>query len=43
VARSRIVATLVCPGGDPITKQYDSFSTPTGASLLTNLNRGNFT
>lgn len=43
VARSRIVVTLTCAGGDPITKQYDSFTTPTGASLLTSLNRGNFT
>lgn len=42
VTRSRIVAQLVCPGGDPITKQYDSFTTPTGATLLTSLNRGNF-
>lgn len=43
VTRSRIVAQLVCPGGDPINKQYDSFSTPTGATLLSQVNRGNFT
>lgn len=42
VTRSRIVVTLACAGGDPITKQYDSFTAPTGASLLTSLNRGNF-
>jgi hypothetical protein len=42
VARNRIVATLVCAGGDPITKQYDAFSTPTGATLLHALNIGNF-
>lgn len=38
VARTRIVATLLCAGGDPVTKQYDAFSTPTGATLLSSLN-----
>lgn len=42
ITRSRIVAQLVCPGGDPISKQYDAFSTPTGATALTSINRGNF-
>lgn len=42
LTRGRVVAFLVCPGGDPITKQYDSFTTPTGATLLHNLNIGNF-
>lgn len=42
VTRSRIVATLTCAGGDPITKQYDAFTTPTGATLLHSLNTGNF-
>lgn len=42
VTRNRIVATLVCPGGDPISKQYDSFTTPTGATLLHTLNISNF-
>lgn len=42
-ANSRIVVSLTCNNGDRITKQYDQFSTPTGAALLTSLNRGNFT
>lgn len=42
VGRNRIVASLVCAGGDPISKQYDAFSTPTGATLLHSLNIGNF-
>jgi hypothetical protein len=42
VTRSRIVAQLVCPGGDPVSKQYDAFTTPTGAALMTQVNRGNF-
>lgn len=42
VTARRIVATLACPNGDTITKQYDAFSTPTGSTLLSNLNRGNF-
>jgi hypothetical protein len=35
---ARIAATLTCNNGDTISKQYDSFSTPTGASLLSSLN-----
>lgn len=42
VGRNRIVASLVCAGGDPISRTYDSFTTPTGATLLHNLNIGNF-
>lgn len=42
VTRARIVAVLTCAGGAPITKQYDSFTTPTGATLLHSLNTGNF-
>lgn len=38
IAATRIVATLSCNNGDQITKQYDSFSTPTGATLLSSLN-----
>lgn len=38
----RILATLEMNTGDTLTKQYDSTTTPTGASLLTSLNRGNF-
>lgn len=38
----RILATLSLNNGDTLTKQYDSFTTPTGAALLTTLNRGNF-
>lgn len=41
VPRGRIVASLTCNNGDAVVKQYDSFSTPTGASLLTTLNRAN--
>lgn len=42
VTRLRIVASLVCPGGDPIIKVYDSTTAPSGATLLHNLNTGNF-
>lgn len=42
VTRSRVVATLTCAGGDPIAKQYDAFTTPTGATLLHALNVGTF-
>lgn len=38
VAGKRIVASLTCPNGDPISKQYDAFTTPTGATLLSSLN-----
>lgn len=38
VADRRIVAFLVCNNGDTITKQYDAFTTPTGAALLSTLN-----
>lgn len=41
VTRARIVASLLC-GGEPVTKQYDQFTTPTGATLLHALNVGNF-
>jgi hypothetical protein len=42
VTRSRIVVLLTCAGGDPIGKTYDSFTTPTGATLLHSINSGNF-
>ena len=40
-ATSRIVVQVRCNNGDLISKQYDQFTTPTGASLLTTLNRSN--
>lgn len=40
-ANSRIVVDLLCNNGDRISKQYDQFTTPTGAALLTTLNRTN--
>jgi hypothetical protein len=43
VTRSAIFATLRCNNGDVVQKTYDGGTTPTGASLLTTLNRGNFT
>jgi TRAP-type mannitol/chloroaromatic compound transport system permease large subunit len=42
VTRSTIVVNLVCNNGERISKQYDSFTTPTGAVLLHQLNIGNF-
>jgi len=42
VKGARIVASLTCNNGDQVTKQYDSFTTPTGATLLHSLNIGNF-
>lgn len=41
IPRGRIVASLTCNNGDTVIKQYDQFSAPTGASLLTTLNRSN--
>ncbi len=41
IAGKRIVAALSCPNGDPITKQYDAFTSPTGAALLSTLNISN--
>lgn len=38
VARSRITVLLTCNNGDLVTKQYDGFTTPTGATLLSSLN-----
>jgi hypothetical protein len=38
----RIVVTLVGDTGETLSKQYDSFTTPTGATLLHSLNIGNF-
>lgn len=38
---SRIVVSVRCNNGDTITKQYDEFTVPTGATLLTTLNRSN--
>lgn len=38
VAGKRIVATLTCNNGDQVSKQYDAFTTPTGATLLSSLN-----
>lgn len=43
VTARRIVATLTCPNGDTITKQYDAFTSPTGAALLSTLNISNNT
>jgi hypothetical protein len=43
VTRSAIFATLRCNNGDVVQKTYDGGTTPTGASLLTTLNRSNFT
>lgn len=37
----RIVVDLICVNGNPISKQYDAFSTPTGATLLNQLNTSN--
>ena len=42
VTNSRIVINLVCNNYERIAKQYDSFTTPTGATLLHALNIGNF-
>lgn len=42
VANQRIVATLVGNTGEALSKQYDAFTTPTGATLLHSLNTGNF-
>lgn len=38
VVERRIVAFLACNNGDTINKQYDAFTTPTGAALLSTLN-----
>lgn len=38
----RIVATLHYNTGEVVSKQYDAFTTPTGAALLHTLNIGNF-
>ena len=38
VKGARILVTLACNNGDTLTKQYDSFTTPTGAALLSTLN-----
>jgi hypothetical protein len=43
VTRSAILVTLRCNNGDVIQKSYDGGTTPTGASLLSTLNRSNFT
>lgn len=42
VINSRIVINLVCNNNERIAKQYDSFTNPTGATLLHALNIGNF-
>ena len=38
----RIVVTLLANNGDRLEKVYDSTTTPTGSTLLHNLNIGNF-
>lgn len=43
VTRSAIFVTMRCNNGDTVSKTYDGGTTPTGASLLSTLNRGNFT
>jgi hypothetical protein len=40
-ATSRIVVELTCNNGDRVSKQYDQHTVPTGAVLLTTLNRSN--
>jgi hypothetical protein len=41
-ANSRIVVVMACNNAaDSFTKQYDQFTTPTGAALITTLNRSN--
>jgi hypothetical protein len=42
VRRSAIVVSLSAPTGDVLVKTYDGGTTPTGATLLHNLNTGNF-
>lgn len=42
VGNSRILVVLKCNNADVIQKVYDDTTTPKGAALLTNLNRGNF-
>jgi len=41
VKGKRIVVEVSYSNGDTVSKQYDAFTTPTGASLLTTLNRSN--
>ena len=42
VGNLRILVVLKADTGETIQKVYDSTTTPTGATLLTALNRGNF-
>lgn len=40
---SVIAVALACNNGNGLTKTYDATTTPTGAALMTQVNRGNFT